>query len=224
MEKASKIFMRVIFPLTAAAMLVSLYFRPQQIIKVLPLFFSLAILILNVKVSRFGPLAGSLNSLLYGLSYVLLGLYGNAAFAVLVSFPLQLITFINWSKHLSKGKATFKKLGVRRSLILTAAAAAVWVCLYLILRALGSASAILDNTTTILAVISTVLMVVPYVEYIYINVLTSVMSLIMYIKMIPTSPEALTFLIFTVYSFTSIVLTMLNTIKLYNEQQRNAAK
>lgn len=220
MEKASKIFMRVIFPLNVVAMLVSIYFYPQEIVKVIPLFFSCGIMILNVKVSRFGPLAGGINSLLYALSYSLLGLYGNAAYAALVSCPFQIVTFINWSKHPYKGSTVIKKLGAKKFSLVIAASAIAWVCLYLILGALGSSNAILDNTTTILGILSTVLFVFPFVEYAYISAISGVLTLFMYIRMIPENPEAITFLIFSVYSFISIILTLINVRRLYKEQRR----
>ena len=220
MSKASSIYMKIAFPLTVAAMLVSVYFYPQEILTTIPLFISCGITVLNVRVSRFGPLAGAINSLLYGVSYALLGLYGNAAYAVLVSSTAQFITFANWSKHPYKGSTVIKRLGAKRFAAVALISAAAWAVLFLILNALGSKSTILDNTTTILGILSTMLFIFPYIEYVYISLISNALSIFMYIGMISESPASITFLIFTVYAFVSTIFTFFNTRAIYKEQQR----
>ena len=71
----------------------------QSFIRILPLYVSLLVGLLQSRANRYASLLGGLNSILYTLVYIYLGLYASAGYALLFSFPLQIVTFILWSRR-----------------------------------------------------------------------------------------------------------------------------
>ena len=55
----------------------------QAFLRILPLYISLVISLLQSRVNRYASLLGGFNSLLYALVYVYYELYGSAVYAVL---------------------------------------------------------------------------------------------------------------------------------------------
>ena len=84
----------ILLGITAAALTVTAVIFKQSVIRTIPLFVSLFIILLQTKANRFAYLLGGGNSILYAVSYVTMGLYGSALYAFCISFPLQIITFI----------------------------------------------------------------------------------------------------------------------------------
>jgi len=73
----------------------------QSALRILPLYISLVIGLLQSRVSRIAPLIGGINALLYAAVYLYYGLYASALYAVLVSCPMQIATFFSWRKRAS---------------------------------------------------------------------------------------------------------------------------
>ena len=91
---------KVILLLTAVLVAVTAIIYKLDFICVLPLFVSLFVVMYQSEARRSAYLIGGLNALLYaGIYFFYFKLYGNGLTSVLVSFPLQVATFINWKKH-----------------------------------------------------------------------------------------------------------------------------
>lgn len=191
----------------------------QSFLRILPLYISLMIGLLQSQVSRYAPLIGGFNSVLYALVYFYYGLYASAGYALLISGPLQIITFIRWKKKAYKHSTVFRSMTWKQRGLLTAACVSVWVVLYLILSAFGSSYRLLDNTTTLFGIVITVLTMLSFVEYTVLMIPSSLISIALYAVMIKDSPEQITYLIYSLYSFSCQCVAFVNARKLYREQQ-----
>ena len=79
---------------------------------------------LQTRMSRYAPLMGGINSILYTVVYFSCGLYSSAAYFLLAFCPLQLITFFRWSKRPHGDSMVFRKLTGKQRLWVTLAFAA----------------------------------------------------------------------------------------------------
>ena len=85
--------------LTGILITISGIYYKQNFLRILPLYNSLIIALLQSRVNRYSNLLGSINSILYAAVYFYYGLLASAFQALLFSFPMQLITFIRWNKN-----------------------------------------------------------------------------------------------------------------------------
>ena len=196
----------------------------QSPLRIFPLYVSLVISLMQSKVSRYAPLIGSVNSLLYAAVYAYYHLYASMAYAALVSCPLQVITFIRWSRHPWQGSTILKKLTVRQRMAVSAGAVAVWGATVMILNRVGSAHSLLDTTTTILGILATVLTMLSYIEYTVLMLAGQICSIGLYIAMLGTNPEQLTYLIYSVYAFICTAAAFVRTREIYRMQQNSLSK
>ena len=193
----------------------------QSPLRILPLYVSLVISLMQSRVSRYAPLIGSVNSLLYAAVYAYYHLYASMAYAVLVSCPLQVITFIRWSRHPWQGSTVLKKLTTKQRIAVSAGSVAVWVAVILILNQVGAAHSLLDTTTTILGILATVLTMLSYIEYTVLMLAGQVCSICLYIAMLEKNPEQLTYLIFSVYALICAAAAFLKTREIYKIQRNS---
>lgn len=191
----------------------------QSFFRILPLFISLAVMILQAKVSRYAFLVGGLNSILYAVVYFYYGLYGVAAQAFLFSFPMQIITFFNWKKNAEKDTVRFRRMKGWQYVVCIASYIAAWIGLYFILKHVGSDYAVLDNTVTLLGVFASILTVFAYIEYAWLHLSVSVMNIFLYIQVIPAHHDQVTYLIYGIYSLICISMHFRKARRLYKEQQ-----
>lgn len=194
-----------------------IYFH-QNFFRILPLYVSLFVMILQANVSRYAYLLGGLNSILYSVIYFVYGLYGIAAQALLFSFPMQIITFFRWKKNADKNSVIFRKMNGKQLALTAAAYAAAWVALFFILRRAGSDYAVLDNTVTLVGVFTSVLTALAYIEYTWLMVPAGILNIILYIQVIPDNPEQTTYLIYSVYSLICVTVQFFKARKLWKEQ------
>lgn len=191
----------------------------QNWFRMIPLYVSLIIGMLQSKANRYASLMGGINSLLYAVVYWNLSLYGSAAYALLVSCPIQLITFVRWSRHAYKHSTEFRRLTARQRIwtgILTLTAFAV---LYMILAAAGSGYQLLDNVSTLMGILISFLTMFAFIEYAYMGLLNGVVAIMLNLQMTLHEPAQITYLIFSIYSFICIIRAFFFIRKLYREQQ-----
>jgi len=93
MKKSIIIFITFVF------IAVSSVLTKQKFFIILPVFISLFINALQADANRYAYLVGSFNSLIYMGVSLYMELYASAASNLLFSFPVQLLTFIRWSKN-----------------------------------------------------------------------------------------------------------------------------
>ncbi|MCQ2483942.1 MAG: nicotinamide riboside transporter PnuC [Clostridia bacterium] len=191
----------------------------QSFFRILPLFISLAVMILQAKVSRYAFLVGGLNSILYAVVYFYYGLYGVAAQAFLFSFPMQIITFFNWKKNAEKDTVRFRRMKGWQYAVCIVSYIVAWVGLYFILKHIGSDYAVLDNTVTLLGIFASVLTVFAYIEYAWLLLSVSIMNIFLYIQVIPVHHDQVTYLVYGIYSLVCISMHFRKARRLYKEQQ-----
>lgn len=221
------VFMRAILIFTFAAITVCYIVltpdptSPKKLLRVIPLCVSLIIGLLQSYANRYYLLIGSLNSILYSIVYYLLDLRSMALYALIFSFPLQLITFFRWNKRAYGNSTVLRKLGIKKLIMVAIASASAWAILYLIFYKLGSPYLILDNTVTIIGMITTLLTLMSYIDAVYFQIITSVISIILYIQMIMKNPEQTTFLIYSIYSLFCVIRSMRAMLSIYKKQKES---
>lgn len=211
--------LKILLIVTAMGITVTGILFKQSFLRILPLYISLVISLLQSRVNRYASLLGGFNSLLYALVYVYYELYGSAVYAVLFSCPLQLITFLKWQKN-PWGKSTvFKAMTWKQRGLLTVGMILVWAAMSAILTAVGSGYVIFDSTITLMGILVSVLTMFAFIEYTVLMIPSSLLNIGLYIAMMKENPEQITYLIFTLYSFTCICTAFFRARKLYREQR-----
>lgn len=191
----------------------------QAFLRILPLYISLVISYLQSKVSRTASLLGGLNSLLYAAVYAYYHLYASMAYAILISCPIQLLTFIRWKKNAYKGTTLFREMSWRSRGLVAGGFIAAWGILYAVLAAIGSSYAIWDNTLTLLGILISFLTMFAYIEYTTLMIPSALVNFILYALMIKENPEQTTYLFYSIYCFICQCIAHKNIRKVYKEQK-----
>ena len=194
----------------------------QSFFRILPLFISLAVMILQSKVSRYAFLVGGLNSILYAIVYFYYGLYGVAAQAMLFSFPMQIITFFNWKKKTEKETVKFRRMSKGQSALCIVLFVLIWIALYFTLKHFGSDYAVLDNTVTLFGAFTSVMTALTFIEYAYMTLFGSVLNVFLNIQVIPAHHEQVTYLIYSIYSLICVSMHVAKVSRMWKNQ--NALK
>lgn len=215
----SNIFMMILVPLTFFGVTATSIVTNQAFFRILPLYVSLLILLLNSRVNRYGLLIGSLNSILYGFVYLHYNLYGSAISAFLVSLPLQLITFILWSKHSYKHSTVFRKMSPRMRLLTALGSIVAYVIYVFAMKNTDANYLYLDSIIMISGIVVPILTLFALVEYAYVSMLTAPVSVLMYVLLSFETPEQLPYLIFNIYSCVCCARQLYNARSLFSEQQ-----
>lgn len=212
------IFIFVLMGLTAVSITAAGVYFHQSFLRIIPLYISLVIGMLQSRINRYASLVGSLNSLLYGVVYFYYGLYGSLFSAVLFSFPIQLLTFIRWNKNKWEHSTVLRKLNAKQRILLTAGCIAVLIAMWILLPLIGSQYVFLDSLTNVIGIVIYFLTMFAYVEYTFLMIINGVIGIILYVQMLGESPEMTTYLIFSVYSFICIFVSFFQARKIYNSQ------
>ncbi|MBQ4626121.1 MAG: nicotinamide mononucleotide transporter [Clostridia bacterium] len=217
------IFIFILMGCTALLITVAGIYFHQSFLRILPLYISLAVGLLQSRINRYASLLGSINSLLYTVVYIYYNLYGSAFSALLFSFPIQLLTFIRWNKNKWEHSTVLRKLSTKQRMLMLAgyivALAAMWVILPLI----GSQYVFLDSATNLLGILIYFLTMFAYIEYTFLMIINGVIGTALYIAMLGETPEMTTYLIYSVYSFICITFAFFQAKKLYRSQQQSDA-
>lgn len=207
--------------LTAVLITVAGVIYHQNFFRILPLYVSLIIGMLQSRVNRFASLLGSVNSLLYGAVYIFYKLYGSGVSALLFSCPIQLITFIRWNKNKSGESTVLRRLSVKWRIVMLVSFAVLLLAMWILLPLIGSQYVFLDSATTLLGILIYFLTMFAFVEYTSFMIINGIINIFLYIQMLPDSPETMTYLIFSVYSFICICFAFFEARKLYKIQQNS---
>lgn len=191
----------------------------QPVIRMIPLFNSLIVGILISKASRYAPLVGSINCLIYTYVYISLRLYANAANAFLVGFPIQLITFLRWNKRAYKNSTRFHKMSTFHWVVTSGCFALTFIGVNLLLSAIGGGYQLWDTTASLLDVLSNTLRMLSFREYSWIMPFGGTGSIILNISMLREHPGQITFVIYAVHSFICIISQFFRVRKLCQEQE-----
>lgn len=213
------IFIFVLMGVTAVLITAAGIYFHQSFLRILPLYISLIIALLQSRVNRYASLLGSLNSLLYGAVYIYYNIYGSAFSAFLFSFPIQLLTFIRWNKNKWEHSTVLRKLSGKQRILIAAGFAVALAAMWIILPLIGSQYVFLDSVTNLIGILIYFLTMFAYVEYTFLMIINGVIGTALYITMLVDMPEMTTYLIFSVYSFICIVFAFFKARKLYDSQQ-----
>ncbi len=218
------IFIFILMGCTAVLITVAGIHFNQSFLRILPLYVSLVIALLQSRVNRYANLLGSLNSLLYGAVYIYYNLYGSAISAFLFSFPIQLLTFLRWNKNKWEHSTVLRKLNTKQRLLILAGCAVSLAAMWIILPLIGSQYVFLDSVTNLLGILIYFLTMFAYVEYTFLMIINGIIGTVLYITMLGDTPEITTYLIFSVYSFVCIVFAFFQAKKLYDNQKTEVEK
>ena len=208
----------ILLAITAVSVTITGIVFRQSFLRMLPLYFSMIIMLLNSRVNRYGALMGGLNSLLYTYSYVYHELYASAFYALFFSFPLQVVTFILWTKRKDGRTTRLRKMTQKQRSIVFIISLLIWVIGLLLLNKVGGNYSILDNSATILGVIVTFLTVFAYIEYTYISILSGIINIMLNVAVVFESPEMMPYLIMSVYSAVCVLNAFFRARQIYYEQ------
>ena len=186
-------------------------------LRMTPLFISLIVMLLQAKVNRYAYLLGGINSILYAVSYFTMGIREGALSALLMSFPLQVITFIMWQKK-TKGNVTkLRRLNVWVIIGIIVTFALSWTVMFFWFPHDETASMftiIVDTSTTLLGFITTVLTLLRFREYIVTQILAAPLTLAMYIEhMARGDASRITYVIYSVYTIICLVMALVRIKK-----------
>lgn len=209
----------ILMGITAVLITVTGIIWKQAFLRILPLYVSLIIGFLQSRVNRFAPLLGGINSLLYALVYFHYGLLASAIYAIVVSCPFQLVTFVNWTRRRDGQSVRFRSMNAKGRLLTAGLFVLCWVIMYAVMSYLGSSYMLFDNTVTLFGILITVLTMLAYIEYTWLMIPNCVCSLCLYIAMIGESPEQITYLIYAVYSLICNVMAFGRARRLYAIQR-----
>ena len=209
----------IILFVTAMSITAAAIFFEQPAIRVLPLYVSLVIAFLQSRINRFAHLIGGINSILYAWIYFIYKLYGLSAYAILLSFPIQIITFIKWNKN-SYGESTvLKKMNKNQKIITVICFAVCWAALTVGLSLTDSSQAILDSTVSLLGVLITILTFLSFAEYTKLYVLSAAANMLLHISMVVQGDfEQVAFLIYDVFCVICMIRSVYSAKMLLEKQ------
>lgn len=197
----------------------------EPVFKMIPLYVSVIVMLMQTGGNRYALLLGSLNSIVYAVVYFLfMKTPGGAISALLISFPLQLIGFINWSRRPYGNSTIFKRFGKKEAVASPFVFGAIVTIYWLLTVKLGifeSSFPALDITTSALGTFITVLQLMSYVEYVYLNIVSGTITIVLNVRILMSGmPGHATYVVQSVYTLICIIITAFTLTKLYNEQHK----
>lgn len=215
----------ILMGITAIGVTVTTILSGQSFLRIFPIYISLFIGLLQTKVNRYAPLLGGFNSISYAAIYFYYGLYGSAFYALLFSCPLQLITFLRWTKHKQGSTTLLRRMTWKQRLYTLLAYCVACVGMILVLKLLDSNYALLDTTASLLGILTTLLSVFAFIEYTVLQLVGCFLSITLYITMLANGDlEQLPYLVYILYALFCSCLSVPNARKLYAQQQAENAK
>lgn len=217
-----KNYKKIIIVLTGIAILAAGVLCKQEFFLMIPLFVSLFVMAFQSEANRVGALIGAVNSVIYTLTYMYMGVYASAASAFLFSFPIQLGTFFSWKKKAYKNTAVFKKMSNKARTVFILSVLALWAVLAGVFVHLKYEYAILDSITFLLGFIVPILTMLAYIEYTYLWIVQAVIGLLLNVQMVMNDYKETTYLIYGVYALYCVIGAFVTVHRYYKEQQENA--
>ncbi|MBR6780577.1 MAG: nicotinamide mononucleotide transporter, partial [Clostridia bacterium] len=157
--------MYVFMAVAAILITVTSVIYKQSFLRVLPLYISLAVGLFQSRVSRYASLIGGVNSILYALVYVYYHLYGSAVYALLVSCPIQLLTFIRWNKNKWEQSTVLRRMSWKQRGLIAAFFGVALAAMWFILPLLGSEYVFLDSASSLLGILTSFMTMFAFIEY-----------------------------------------------------------
>ena len=219
-KKKAILFEYLPMAMTGIGILICAIVFKQMFIKVLPLFFSLLIMLLNSRANRIGFILGAINSCIYIIGYLMEGVYGSVA-STAFGIVIMLITYFRW-KSKAYGKATvFRRFSARGRVLLALALCVAWALVSFVLRIMGGTATVIDGLTMVLGFAINILSIVAYVEAPFLNIISGLSQFALWVQIVFINGNyaAMTYLVYSIYCAYMIVRTFYRWRALYKEQQ-----
>ncbi len=195
----------------------------QSPLRILPLYISLSVAALQSRANRYASLIGGCNSVLYGIVYTFMGLYASAGYAIFFSCPIQIATFIRWSRNKYGTSTRFRRMTGKQRILVLVCFLASFAALFLVLKAAGSSHQLVDNLASLIGILTSVLTMFAFIEYTWTMILSGIMGIVLGIATMAEYPAQITYVIFSSYSLICIILQFFRVQKLYRQQQEEDA-
>ena len=150
---------------------------------------------------------------MYCYYYYTTQLYSTLAYAVLVSFPMQLIAFINWNRNSKGSETSLKKMSKGQLVFTVIASVSSWITLYVIFALFGSPYIIVENTSTLLGVLITLLTMLRFSEYASLQLLNGLISIILHLQITANDIGNIPYLIYSIYSYICVIMAFVRMHK-----------
>ena len=171
------------------------------------------------RANRFGFLVGGINAAIYGLVYLSEGLYFSSVSALLISFPIQLYSFLNWTrKRTAQNRTELKKFDLTKWIVCLSLALAGWAACYFGLAKFfkGALLPAFDTFLFSMGIIVSVLAARRYVDSQYLNILSTTVSVVMWTIICASNPSNANYLIIACYNLFMMIKSSIHWTKQYN--------
>ncbi|MCL1952425.1 MAG: nicotinamide mononucleotide transporter [Oscillospiraceae bacterium] len=223
MNQKTKAFLLDYLPILVLAPLIVAggIIEKQAVYKIIPAVVSLFATLLMSKLYRAAFLLGAANCVLYSVGYFMEGLYGSLLSALVVSAPLQVVSFILWKRSAYKQATVFRVMKARWYPLLAAAVAALWGGMLWGSKRAGGANGMiaLDALLFALGLAVTVLLMLAFVEGYALNILNCVLNSVMWAVLTARSPRSVTYLLIALYTVFRTALALASCLKMYRAQR-----
>jgi nicotinamide riboside transporter PnuC len=209
----------ILMAVTAVLITAAGIYYKQHPLHILPLYVSLVIGALQAKANRVASLLGGINSILYALVYLYLGLYASALYAILFSCPVQLVTFVRWNQRKYGSSTLFRKMTAMERIVVSAAFVISVAAVMFILKLLKSDYSFIDSLSSLMGILISFLTMFAFIEYTWLMLPNGIIGIFLNIATMKVHPEQMTYLIFSFYSLICVTRGLFRVRGLYKEQQ-----
>lgn len=207
--------------LLTPAIVVSGVLAGQAAYKIIPAVVTLFVVLLSSKLYRVAFLLGAANCILYSVGYFVDGLYGSVVSCLVISAPLQVLSWFLWKRSAYKQATLFRRMkGYFYPLIVIATAALAVGMLCVSNRAGGANGMIaLDSVLFALGLAVSVLLTFAYVEGYVLNLLSCVLTVVMWAILAARNIRDVTYLLVSLYNVFRVSIALAACVRMYREQQ-----
>ena len=193
----------------------------QAAYKILPAVATLFVVLLSSKLYRVAFLLGAANCVLYSVGYFVDGLYGSVVSCLVISAPLQVLSWFLWRRNAYKQATIFRRMKPwLYPFVAMAAAALTFGMLYVSNRAGGANGMIaLDCALFALGLVVSVLLTFAFVEGFVLNLLSCALTVIMWAILAARNIRDVTYLLVSLYNVFRVSLALAACVKMYRVQQ-----
>jgi|GEM_PF-2790303 len=215
-------------PMAATALCI-LYFaivRQQPFIQAFPLLVSLYVQYLTAHANRWSFVVGGTNSIVYAIGFMMLRTYFSAIQSVLISAPLQYVSFFLWKKNAKAGdkiSSRLRFLSLPWQVTCVLGTVALWLSLYFVFTPLFADASfpLIDSFVFAMGVISPILSAFRFVEAQYYSLVSQVVYALMWILISFTDPTCINYVLISVYGLYRVIEASVNWTRLYLAQRKD---
>ena len=189
--------------------------------RMIPLCISTVLMMLQIKANRYCVLINAFNSCLYGIVAISLELYATAFNSFFVTFPVQLATFFMWNRKKYKNTTIFKRLSKKQCISIIILTIIGWGVYIISLNKLDSPYIIIDSAMNVTGIVAIILSLFTYYEYIYFNLISVTLNVLIYFTLTMNDIAQITFLILQAYNFVCSIAMLIFVRKLLVEQKNS---